>query len=136
MIKETCKTLEGTPTKVLAVTVLTSIDPKTCEEIYVRQPLEQVLKLAEIANRAGAHGLVCSAEEVKTLRALYPKMTLVTPAIRSLGKDAGDQKRISTPEAAKANGSDHLVMGRQILDAVDPVAEVKRVLSEELRITI
>lgn len=132
MIQAAVGKLKNTPTKVLAVTVLTSIDPKTCEEIYIRQPLEQVLALARIAYRAGAHGLVCSPEEIPTLRPLYPKMTLVTPGLRSPGVDAEDQKRIATYAGAKESGVDFFVGGRQFLNAPDPVEEVKRVLTEEL----
>lgn len=136
MIKAAVKALEGLDTKVLVITVLTSIDQDTCEEIYTRRPMEQVMTLAEIANKAGAHGLVCSPKEVKELREKYPKMTLVTPGIRSVGADAGDQKRVATPKAAVDNGSNHLVMGRQVLKAEDPVAEIERVMSEELQIAI
>jgi orotidine-5'-phosphate decarboxylase len=134
MIQAAVKILQDVPTKVLAVTVLTSIDPKTCEEIYVRQPLEQVLALARIAYRAGAHGLVCAPEEVPTLRPLYPKMILVTPGLRSPGVDAGDQKRIATYTGAKENGANFYVGGRQFLNAKDPVAEVRRVLTDELKV--
>lgn len=134
MIKAAVETLKDTPTKVLAVTVLTSISSTTCEEIYTRSPLDQVKKLAGIAERAGAHGLVCSPEEVAELKSLYPKMIFVTPGIRSEGSDKGDQKRVSTPEAALANGADYLVMGRQILGAADPVAEVTRLLKEEINV--
>lgn len=134
MIQAAVGILKDTPTKVLAVTVLTSIDPKTCEEIYIRQPLDQVLALARIAYRAGAHGLVCSPEEVRTLRPLYPKMVLVTPGLRSPGVDAGDQKRIATYQGAKESGADFFVGGRQFLNAPDPVKEVRRILSDELMI--
>jgi len=136
MIKAVVDALAATDTKVLVVTVLTSIDKETCEEIYTCLPLDQVARLAEIAYRAGAQGLVCSPEEVADLRAKYPDMTLVTPGIRSVGQDADDQKRIATPAKAIANGSNHLVMGRQIFGAPDPVAEVKRLLKEELNITL
>ena len=132
MIDAAVKTLEGTQTLVLAVTVLTSLKGKDCEEVYTRRPIEQVMALADIAHRAGAHGLVCSPKEVKRLRKKYPKMTLVTPGIRSSGVDAGDQKRVATPNEAMENGADHIVMGRQIFGVDDPVAEVRRVLSEEL----
>ncbi|MDP3963360.1 MAG: orotidine-5'-phosphate decarboxylase [bacterium] len=133
MIRAAVEMLKGTQTKVLAVTVLTSFDKATCEEIYSRLPLDEVKALAAIAHRAGAHGLVCSPEEVKILRALYPNITLVTPGIRSAGVSANDQVRIATPAAARQNGADYLVMGRQILkDAPDPVAEVHRLLTEEL----
>lgn len=135
MIKAVVDGLKDTPTKVLVVTVLTSIDEKTGVEIYNRLPREEVKILAAIAKRAGAHGLICSPEEVKELREIYSDMTLVTPGVRSpeVGKD--DQKRTGTPAQAIADGSNHLVMGRQITQAKDPVAEVKRLL-EELQITI
>ncbi|MEK7180718.1 MAG: orotidine-5'-phosphate decarboxylase [Patescibacteria group bacterium] len=134
MIAKTVKIFEGTATKVLAVTVLTSIDQTTCEEIYRRMPIDQVMALAEIANRAGAHGIVCSPEETQALKAKYPNATIVNPGIRSEGTSADDQKRISTPGGAMASGASNLVMGRQILNAPDPVAEVMRVLNQELNI--
>jgi orotidine-5'-phosphate decarboxylase len=136
MLKAALKELEGTNTKVLAVTVLTSIDEKTCEEVYTRLPLHEVIKLAEIANRAGVHGFVCSPEEVATLSASYPDKEFVTPGIRSEGKDKGDQNRTGTPAGAIANGATKLVMGRQLLNAPDPITEVMRVLNEELGIKI
>ena len=136
MIEAAVKGLEGTDTKVLAVTVLTSLDPDTCEEIYGRRPMEQVMAIAKVAEKAGAQGIVCSPQEVEALRERFPKLTLVTPGIRSTGADAGDQKRIATPKAAMDNGANHLVMGRQILGAEDPVAEVRRVMSDELGISV
>lgn len=132
MIEAACKELDGLNTKVFAVTVLTSINPKTCEEIYHRQPMEQVLELAKVAKDAGVDGLVCSPEEVSELHSRFPKFIFITPSIRSSGKDPGDQKRISTPRAALGNGADYIVMGRQICSAEDPVEEVKRVLKDEL----
>lgn len=135
MVKAVVKAFEGTPTKVLAITVLTSMDPANCEEVYSRLPLEQVRKLAAIANRAGAHGLVCSPEEVAALKAEYPKMELVTPGVRSPGADAGDQKRIGTPQGSLEAGASFLVMGRQILGAEDPVAEVQRLLKDEVKVS-
>jgi len=68
------------------------------------------------------------------LRKQYPEMLLVTPGIRSEGVDAHDQKRIATPKAAIENGANHLVMGRQIMQAADPFQEVMRVLKEELEV--
>jgi len=136
MIKAAVKTLEGTGTKILAVTVLTSIDETTGKEIYTRLPIEQVRVLAGIAKRAGAHGLVCSVHEVAEMRNVYPSFTLVTPGVRSPGEDTHDQQRVDTPKAALDNGANFIVGGRQFLNAIDPVAEVKRVLTEELGITI
>ncbi len=135
MIKAVVKAFEGTPTKVLTITVLTSMDAANSEEVYSRQPLEQVRKLAAIASRAGAHGLVCSPEEVATLKAEYPKLELITPGVRSPGAAQGDQARIGTPQATLALGASFLVMGRQILGAVDPVAEVQRLLKEEVKVS-
>ena len=132
MIKAAKKGLARTPTKVLAVTVLTSLNPQTCEEIYGRQPLDQVLKLAEVAHAAGADGFVCSPQEAKTLKEKYPDKLLVTPGVRSAGKNAQDQERTATPKATMDEGATHLVMGRQILGAPDPIAEVHRLLKEEL----
>ena len=133
-MKMAVATLEGTTTKVLAVTVPTSFDEKTCEEVYTCLPKEQVLKLAAIAYRAGVHGFVCSPLEVKELKKLYPDKIFVTPGVRSPGADHGDQQRVDTPKGAMDEGANKIVMGRQILDAPDPVAEAKRVLKDELLI--
>lgn len=135
MVRMARDTLDSS-TKVLAVTVLTSIDQATCKEIYVRRPLSQVMKLAEIAVQAGADGFVCSPEEAGALRKKYPDKLRVTPGIRSAGQKADDQKRIATPKGAMENGANHLVMGRQILGAADPVVEVHRILIEELGISV
>lgn len=134
MIKAVVETLKGTGTKVLVVTVLTSIDEKTSEEIYSRLPIDQVRLLADIAHRAGADGFVCSPQEVEELKKTYPHMTMVTPGVRSEGTDQGDQKRIGTPKGAIENGANYIVMGRQILGAQDPVVEVQRLLKEELKV--
>jgi orotidine-5'-phosphate decarboxylase len=132
MVRAAVEALMGTPTKVLAITVLTSIDPDTSEEIYQRRPLEQVKVLAKMAAEAGAHGFVCSPEEARELKSAYTGKTIVTPGIRSVASSKDDQARIATPRAAKNNGADYLVMGRDILGTEDPVAEVARILTEEL----
>ncbi len=134
MVEAAVCALVGAPTKVLAVTVLTSIDKKTSEEIYHCLPIEEVRVLAKMATDAGAHGFVCSPEEVKELKATYPGKLAVTPGIRSAGVSQDDQARIATPAIAVENGADYLVIGRQILGAADPVAEVRRVMEEELGI--
>lgn len=136
MIRTAVDAFRGTDTKVLAVTVLTSFDRDTCEEVYHRLPLEQVSGFAIMARDAGAHGLVCSPEEIALLKPLVPEMELVTPSVRSLGADPGDQKRVTTPKVAIDRGASNIVMGRQFLGADDPVAEVHRVLKEELGISL
>ncbi|MEK7479385.1 MAG: orotidine-5'-phosphate decarboxylase [Patescibacteria group bacterium] len=135
MIRAAVKALEGTQTMILAVTVLTSLGPD-CEEIYTRSPLEQVKVLAAIADRAGAHGFVCAPEEARELRNLYPDALIVTPGVRSSGIDSGDQKRVMTPKEAIENGANMVVGGRQFLNDSDPVAEVRRVLEQELGVFI
>ncbi|MFA6446256.1 MAG: orotidine-5'-phosphate decarboxylase [Candidatus Paceibacterota bacterium] len=136
MIKKVVEGFAGKKTKTLAVTVLTSFDKATCQEIYSQLPWDEVKRLAAIAVRAGAHGLVCSPKEVHRLKVLYPKMELVTPGVRSPGVDPGDQKRVDTPARSMKLGARFLVMGRQILGSADPVAEVNRVLKEELSISL
>ncbi|MBI5786998.1 MAG: orotidine-5'-phosphate decarboxylase [Candidatus Niyogibacteria bacterium] len=136
MIRAAVKAFEGTDTMVLAVTVLTSIDPETCEEIYTRRPAEQAMQLAEMAVKAGARGLVSSPEEARELKNKFPETKIITPGVRSKGKEVHDQARIATPKGAVDNGADYIVMGRQLLGAPDPVAETARVLKEELEISL
>lgn len=136
MVKAAVRAFDDTPTKVLVVTVLTSIDEKTCEEIYHSRPIDEVRTLARIGAEAGARGFVCSAQEVEELHNLYPNAELVVPGVRSHGADTNDQARVDTPAAAIAKGATHLVMGRQVLGAMDPAAEVLRVMKEELNISV
>lgn len=135
MLQAVVQAFQGTSVSVFAVTVLTSLKEE-CQEIYCRLPIEQVRVLAKIADKAGVHGFICSPEEVKELSTTYPNKICITPGVRSPGVDAADQKRTDTPAAAWANGARRLVMGRQILNAPDPPAEVKRVLTEELGVNI
>lgn len=127
----------GADTHVLGVTVLTSIDKKTGEEIFTRTPLEQVRILATIAwEQAGVRGFVCSPQEIAMLRELYPEALLVTPGVRSDAVPNGDQSRIATPATAIRNGADHIVGGRQFLNSPDPLAEIIRIHKKELGIEL
>lgn len=132
-ISEAVKIFQGTETKVLAITLLTDIKEE-CLKIYGKTPSEQVLAMATLAYKAGAHGVVCSAEEVGMLKKLFPEMTLVVPGVRSPGKSAGGQKRIGTPAQAIKDGANHVVMGSQILKDSNPLKEMERVLTKELEI--
>ncbi len=134
MVRAAREALEGTPTKVLTVTVLTSIDPKSgeSEEIFQRRPIEEVRVLAKIAAEDGAHGFVCSPEEAKELRSTYPDKLIVTPGIRSDATPKDDQARTATPRGARDAGADYLVIGRQILRSPNPAEEVNRIIREEL----
>jgi orotidine-5'-phosphate decarboxylase len=119
------------PPKLLAVSVLTSMDANQLQAIGVDgSPADQVLRLAALASQAGIPGLVTSPEEVAAVRAAFPELTLVIPGIRPSGSAVGDQKRIATPAAAVAAGADYLVIGRPITQAADPVAAVKSILDE------
>jgi orotidine-5'-phosphate decarboxylase len=110
--------------KLLAVTVLTSIDAATLAETGVSGgPMQQVLRLGQLAVAAGADGLVCSPREVSALRDLLgPLPVLVVPGIRPAGSAADDQARTATPEAMAAAGADWIVVGRPVTRAADPAA--------------
>ncbi len=120
------------PPKVLAVTVLTSLDAAAIEAVGFTGPvLDQVQRLAELAQRAGVDGLVCSPHEVAALRAaIGPGLTLVVPGIRPPWSEAADQKRVMTPRQARDLGADILVIGRPITAAADSAAAARRIVAE------
>lgn len=123
---------EGSGLVILGVTVLTSLDQDDLRRVGVAQsPAEQVLTLARLAKECGLGGLVCSSEEVGSVReALGPEMILVTPGIRPSGADHGDQKRIGTPGDTIRKGSSLLVVGRPIRDAANPKAAAQALEAE------
>lgn len=119
------------PPRLLAVTVLTSVDAVALAETGVpAAPVEQVLRLARLAAECGIDGMVCSPAEAAALHSALPKALLVTPGIRPAGSDAGDQKRIATPQFALAAGANMLVIGRPITAAADPKAAAQAILSD------
>lgn len=107
----------------IAVTILTSMDEKNYELLgYKRGLSEQVSSLAHMTKEAGLDGVVCSAWEAEHLKQQLGKgFQLVTPGIRPVGADVGDQSRIMTPPEAIKAGSDYLVIGRPITNAKDPL---------------
>jgi orotidine-5'-phosphate decarboxylase len=125
-------------TKILAVTVLTSLNQKNLlqlgyREEYVNDLSRLVLLRARIAKEAGCHGIVCSGHEVAMVKKeLGNELIAVTPGIRPewsiVGKD--DQKRVVTPKIAVQRGADYIVVGRPIRDAKDPTDAAKRVADE------
>jgi len=121
-------------TKVLAVTVLTSLDQEAMGAVgFGGSVLDQVKRLAVLAQAAGVDGLVCSPHEVETVRNVVgPDMTLVVPGIRPAWAEVGDQKRFMTPKEALTRGADLLVIGRPITDAAVP-ADAARRIAEELK---
>ncbi|WP_420236506.1 orotidine-5'-phosphate decarboxylase [Telmatobacter bradus] len=134
MLSAAKQALEGidNPPQLLAVTVLTSMDQSQLKAIGVnRTPAEQVELLAKMGIQAGLNGFVCSPEEVARLRKLTgPEGVLVIPGIRPAGAAVGDQKRIATPAQALRLGASHLVVGRPITQAADPVEAAEAILKE------
>lgn len=122
----------GAATKILAVTLLTSLDASDLEKLGVARSVEdEVLALGRLAVGAGAHGLVCSPKEAAALRAaLGPEAVLVTPGVRPAGGALGDQKRVTTPGDAIRAGATHLVVGRPVLAAPDPRAAALAIRAE------
>jgi len=123
-------------TKVVGVTVLTSLDAKDLAAVGVADaPADQVSRLARLARSAGLDGIVCSGTEVGTARATWPEGFFVVPGVRPAGGDIGDQKRVVTPRQALDDGASILVIGRPITDAPDParaIADIAASLSKEV----
>lgn len=117
---------------VLAVTVLTSMDDAGLAEVGVaRAASEQVRALASLASDAGVDGVVCSPQEAAEMRALLgDEALIVTPGVRPLWAETGDQARVATPELALLAGASHLVIGRPITGAPVPPEAVARILAE------
>lgn len=126
--KEAC----AKETKLLAVTVLTSLSPIELGDIGIDSGAElQVNLLAKLSKKSGLDGVVCSAEEIKTLReSCGDDFVLMVPGIRPAGVDANDQTRITTPTEAIERGATHLVIGRPITRAEDPVRAATSIMSE------
>ena len=119
-------------TLLLGVTVLTSQNDQTLAEVGIKANVaEQVLLLATLAKAAGIGGLVASPHEVRALRDQFGShFTIVTPGVRPAGTNPGDQRRVMTPAEALKAGSDHLVIGRAITAAANPVAALNDILEE------
>jgi orotidine-5'-phosphate decarboxylase len=119
----------GPAVRVLAVTVLTSLDAGALDAIGLAGPPEAaVVRLARLAVGAGAGGLVCSPHEVRAVRAAVgPGPLLVVPGVRPAGAAKGDQARVATPAEAVAAGADVIVVGRPLRDVPDPVAAAREI---------
>jgi orotidine-5'-phosphate decarboxylase len=119
-------------TKVLAVTVLTSLDQRDLEHAGVRgSVVDQVSRMAALALANGCHGVVASAQEAATLRAeLGDDFLIVTPGVRPAGFEHDDQARVVTPAEAIASGASYIVVGRPITEAEDPAEETREILAQ------
>lgn len=129
-LKAAAKGRGGSALKLLAVTVLTSLDQRDLDEQgLVTSPAELVLKRARLAQSAGVDGVIASGHEAAAVRAACgPNFLIVTPGIRLAGGDAGDQARITTPADAIGAGANHIVVGRPITAAADPKAVAQEFL--------
>ncbi len=117
---------------VLAVTVLTSLSEGELDSVGIRDTLsEQVSRLAGLAARSGAEGVVCSPGEAGIVKSTTPELVVVTPGIRLGGGDIHDQRRVASPEAAVEAGADYLVIGRAITGASDP-AQTAEMISKSI----
>jgi len=123
-------------TKVVAVTVLTSLDAADLADAGVSgTAAEQVQRLTDLARESGVDGIVCSGAEVASARAAWPDGFLVVPGVRPAGFDVADQKRVVTPRQALADGASILVIGRPITAAIDParaIADIAAGLAKEV----
>lgn len=125
---EDAKGAAGPETKVVGVTVLTSLDSADLAAAGVNgSPAEQVGRLAALARASGLDGIVCSGEEVQAAHSDWPGGFFVVPGVRPEGDDAGDQKRFVTPRAALDSGASILVIGRPITGADDPAAAARAI---------
>lgn len=122
----------GKPTRLIGVTILTSMDEEQLRGIGLEGPVEShVLRLAQLAQRAGLDGVVCSPREAAALRvAVGPDFLLVTPGVRPAGASTDDQSRVATPAQAIRNGSSYLVVGRPITAAPDPRVALEAITAE------
>ncbi|MDY4040693.1 MAG: orotidine-5'-phosphate decarboxylase [Collinsella sp.] len=123
---------DGARPRVIAVTILTSMDAAALASIGVTDPVEiEVGRLAELARTSGMDGIVCSPMEARGMRALLgPDALVVCPGVRPAGSAAGDQSRVATPAAAIGAGASHIVVGRPITQAPDPLAALEGIVAE------
>ncbi len=124
---------DGTRPMLIAVTQLTSTDQESMEnDILIKEPIDKVvMHYAKCAADAGLDGVVCSPLEAeKVHNTCGASFVTVTPGVRFADGEIGDQKRVMTPEEAKKIGSDYIVVGRPITQAIDPVAAYERCVTE------
>ena len=125
---EDAKAAASVGTRVVAVTMLTSLDERDLARTGVNgNAHEQVLRLAELAQTAGLDGIVCSGREVGAVRKQWKDGFFVVPGLRLNGGPNGDQKRVVTPRQARDDGASVLVVGRPISRAEDPVAAARAI---------
>lgn len=125
---EDAKAAAGEHTKVVAVTMLTSLDQRDLERQGISgPPHDHVMRLTELAHSAGIDGIVCSGQEVGAAHKQWKDGFFVVPGLRPGGKATGDQKRVVTPRQARDDGASVLVIGRPISRADDPLEAARAI---------
>ncbi len=125
---EDAKAAAGENTKVVAVTMLTSMDERDLQRTGVSgTPHDHVMRLAELAEASGLDGIVCSGQEVGAVHKQWKKGFFVVPGLRPAGSAVGDQKRVVTPRKARDDGASVLVIGRPISKAADPAMAAREI---------
>ncbi len=121
----------GTRTKIIGVTVLTSLNQYDIDEMgYGMELADLVMRRVDQAVECGLDGIVSSPHEAAMIRARVPEgFMIVTPGVRPEGSDKGDQQRIATPQDALLHGASHVVVGRPITRAPDPIAATQSILA-------
>ncbi len=129
-LKEVSRVARGSDTKVLGVTILTSICAHFLQDLKIKRTLPQeALYLARMAKRCGLDGVVCSVQEARmTRKHLGKNFIILTPGIRPAGVRRADQQRIATPQEAHQAGANYIVIGRPILKAEDPQQAAEQIL--------
>lgn len=124
--------IRGSRPNLVAITVLTSMDQDALSEVGVTDAVaDEAARLARLAQENGIDGIVCSPMEAESMRALLgPDAWIVTPGVRPAGAALGDQSRVATPAQAIERGASHIVVGRPITGADDPVAAYEAIVSE------
>lgn len=129
---EAAAEIRGSRANLVAITVLTSMSQDSLSEIGVEVPVaDEAARLARLAQVNGIDGIVCSPLEAASMRELLgPDALIVTPGVRPAGAALGDQTRVATPAQAISRGASHIVVGRPITGAEDPVAAYEAIVSE------
>jgi len=134
MLEAASKASQGSATRLIGVTILTSHDEADLAALGLSDAPARVQALAALCRQAGLHGVVCSAQEAGLLRAAHgPQFTLVTPGIRPQGAGLDDQRRVLTITQALLEGAHYLVLGRPITQASDPKAALEACVMEVAR---
>jgi len=132
-VSEVAERKRGVRSKILAISVLTSIDATILSQIGItNSPEESVLRLVRLAENSGVDGVVASPQEIITIRRAVPNsgFLIVTPGIRPSTSEQEDQKRVATPAAAITAGASYLVVGRPITGAPNPVEAAHEIVAE------